>query len=493
MSADAVAAELKLLLQLLPPEKPAPKARDRSGSYDDEDPDDDDEAAKVVEGATAVNPSEGANAGYQSGCDEVAAAEKEAEAEPAAKEVLDKSSWSPLRTKPPSKAPPSAPAAAPLNWTLRAVPGGAEAGVVRPKAPPVPRAAVPNSLSTAPAPRRKCAAEALATSTPHSPRSVHEPQMEQLLTQNSRLQEELQSLRDMYAKHTAYTELKCDRLLREKDHECAEWYKLRKLEIKDLRAGVTVMQALFVKKRRRVLQDMASERASFTMKEKDFEAQVKRLTEQCAQEAKKSKELLHSKSSSFDKDLQEAEAQKAELESKAARLEQQLEASRLENIGLKEQSRQKSQELEQVKSRLAEAQKNANIDNRDQQIQTLEAELQTTRRTLKERWKKEVESLRQELMDYVRFIVHILPENWDETEAADKVPPELKEQLSWMAGSKNVSPSKARGGPRGKKGGFLPSTDILARGAIGGQYANPGPVPMLSPRKRGVDGMDMSF
>merc|ERR1712070_386213 len=120
------------------------------------------------------------------------------------------------------------------------------------------------------------------------------------------------------------------------------------------------------------------------------------------------------------------------------------------------------------------------------------------------RWKKEVEALRQELMDYVRFIVHILPENWAETDAADKVPEELREQLSWMPASKNATPITSpakRGGGRGKSNpttpkGFLPPTDILAKGvAFGGQYAGLETVPIASPHKHGAEGIlvDGSF
>merc|ERR1711974_310164 len=117
--------------------------------------------------------------------------------------------------------------------------------------------------------------------------------------------------------------------------------------------------------------------------------------------------------------------QKNESETKAWKAEQQHDDALREINRLKEKIRQQSDEIKETQQRLAEVEKNADLDRRDQQIMALEAELQTTRRTMKERWKKEVDQLRQELVDYVRFIVHILPENWAETEAYDKVPPDL--------------------------------------------------------------------
>lgn len=307
----------------------------------------------------------------------------------------------------------------------------------RPKMPPVPHAIPFDPGAKA---RRKCGGfwhEAPVISA--SARGFQDSQMEQLKAQNAHLREELQSLRDMYAKHTAYTELKCDRMMREKDQECTDWYKQRNFQFKDYQAATVVMHALFEKKRRRMAANMELNQEEHSGKEKDLQAQVEHLQDRREKDAKSSKELLDASISNHEAELVDARRHQAETESKASRLADQLEDSRKENDRLKETNRQNNKELEELKKRLAEVEKTADIDRRDEQIGALEAELQTTRRTLKERWKREVESLRQELMDYVRFIVHILPDNWSETEAADKVPPELKDQLSRMSRSEDVS------------------------------------------------------
>lgn len=335
----------------------------------------------------------------------------------------------------------------------------------RVKTPP----AVPSLIGANP--RRGSAGQALLSARTIG-RTPHDSQLEQLKSQNAHLRDELQSLRDMYAKHTAYTELKCEKQLREKDQECVEWYKERQLDIQDMRAGVVVMHTLYQKKQQRLQAAMYSDKTQQAIKDGDLHGQVERLFQQREQDAARYQEELAAKTTAFEAEMATMRAQKAEVEDKAASLADQVAEARREIDRQKEQNRVKSQQLQEAKDKLVEAEKRADIDNRDGQIQSLEAELKATKKTMKEGWKKDVESLRRELMDYVRFIVHILPDNWCETEAADKVPQELKDQLLWMSGPKSASPAKGSGSSRGRK--FLPpTTDILAKGAVGcsGQYA----------------------
>jgi hypothetical protein len=303
----------------------------------------------------------------------------------------------------------------------------------------------------------------------------------------------------MYAKHTAYTELKCDKQLREKDQECTEWYKERKQEIQQMRSTVAVMKALFEKKRRRILTQMEAQQKEVAAVELDLRARIQQMEDQHGQEIVTLQGLIDTSASTHDSELAVAHRARLDVEGKVTRLEDQLEELRRENDRLKETNRQKTQEAQDARDRLAEVEKNANIDSRDEQIAALESELQTSRRSMKDRWKKEVESLRQELMDYVRFIVHILPDNWIETEAKNKVPPELRDQLLRMAGSNfPCSPGSPWGESRAKSGqsprsrSFLPSTNMLMKGAaLGGQDAHPGGAPW--PQKRNANGLDATF
>lgn len=321
-------------------------------------------------------------------------------------------------------------------------------------------------------------------------RQPQDPQLEQLVSQNAQLRDELQSLRDMYAKHTAYTELKCERMLREKDQECVEWYKSRQLDIQRTQAGVIVMHSLFQKRSRRLAAELTKEKCRHEVADADLREQVRKLEQKHQKKTERHEELLAIHTATHNSEMASVQTKKAEVEDEAARLSEQLEDARREIERQKALNSQKTLELQDARDQLIEVEKRADIDRRNTRIEDLEAELKATKTRMKEGWKKEVESLRQELMDYVRFIVHILPENWCETEAANKVPPDLKEQLTCMTGPKRVSPVKSgfRSSARGRSGqGFLPPTDMLAKGAAGSwQHANSGSLPTPSPRKRGV-------
>lgn len=398
----------------------------------------------------------------------------------------DQPGSSPRVSSPLPPAESSAPGA-----TARAVPAPKQWSVLsspRPKAPQLaPSLAVANG-------RRGWKSE--APSETRSSVRHHDSHVENLQAQNAHLREELQSLRDMYATHTAYTELKCDRMIREKDQECAEWYKARKIEIKQMQATVSIMQGLFEKRKRRILAQMETDQQAYAGQEGRLQAQVAQLEEELRTVAQRFETEQAKRDAEHKLETRESQRERAEMDGKTTRLEQQVEEARREIDSLKEFSSKKTKELSEARDRLAEVEKNADIDRRDEQIANLEAELQATKRTMKDRWKKEVESLRQELMDYVRFIVHILPDNWIETDAFEKVPPELKDQLAWMANSKSKGKggprSKVPGSPAGKLGGFLPPTDALMKGAASSvQNARPGTEP--SPRRRRPGGLDMTF
>merc|ERR1719460_3067588 len=231
-----------------------------------------------------------------------------------------------------------------------------------------------------------------------------------------------------------------------------------------MQSAVVIMHGLFAMKQRRLMRQREQDHSEHQALKQDFELQVMRLKEERAMEARQYKDQLKASKKDHEEELADVRQQKVDTEAKVQKLTEQLDDARRENDRLKENHRQKCQELDDTRARLQEVEKNAGHDLQDKQIAALEAELQTTRRKLTDKWKKEVDSLRQELMDYVRFIVHILPENWAETEAADKVPADLKDQLSWMAGPKTASPltPQPKRTPRGRNfqaarpGGFLP-------------------------------------
>jgi len=269
-------------------------------------------------------------------------------------------------------------------------------------------------------------------------------------------------------------------LSREKDQECTAWYKTQKEDIAKMKSCVNVMHALFTLKYRRLAGANEEEKHHHEEMDESLHGQVERLKKERLKVVENHQELLASKTSEHTSEMDAMRLALGQVEAKANRSTEQLSDAKREIDHLKDLNRKSSQEATDARDRLIEVEKRAAETQKDGQIEELEAELKATRKSLKEGWKKDVMSLRQELMDYVRFIVHILPENWCETEAAEKVPPDLKEQLVWMAGNKNGSGSPGKA----KRQGFLPPTDLLAKGAFGVQHALHGST--SSPRKRGA-------
>merc|ERR1711959_112592 len=73
-----------------------------------------------------------------------------------------------------------------------------------------------------------------------------------------------------------------------------------------------------------------------------------------------------------------------------------------------------SKTIEQLRQRLLEPQveRADELLKRNAQIEALEAELKRTKKLMHERAHAEADALRRELMEYVKFIVHILPDEW---------------------------------------------------------------------------------
>merc|ERR1712217_327639 len=89
------------------------------------------------------------------------------------------------------------------------------------------------------------------------------------------------------------------------------------------------------------------------------------------------------------------------------------------------------------------------LARRKAEIDSLTEELKRTKRLMQEKANAEAEALRKELMEYVKFIVHILPDGWQahvpvKGGTVDQMPAELRQQLELRghcgdAGEREVS------------------------------------------------------
>lgn len=252
---------------------------------------------------------------------------------------------------------------------------------------------------------------------------------EQLEAQNAVLREELQSLRERYAKHIAITENTCEQLLREKDVDSTKWYKMRKLEIKDMKAGVVIMSALYEKRKLKFQAQMEADQAAFAEREHEFNLRVEKIERERQEESKRMQHEIATMKTEYERKLQDMTRLKNEWETKSHQFEEKLRDAK-EKLERTVQDHDHSKaELAKVRAELAESIRNLESDKRDVQIQALQEEVKETKRAMRDRWRRDVENLRRELMDYVAFIVHILPDNWAESELGQKAPPELRERL----------------------------------------------------------------
>lgn len=249
-----------------------------------------------------------------------------------------------------------------------------------------------------------------------------------------RLEDELQSLREAYSRKIASTELRCEQLLRDKDDTASEWYKEKKYDIAKLTAGVTVMQALFEKKRRRIQGQMQEDKTEFERQKALFEADVERLRSEHTQALTKCADVLKEKCDHHEAKHARLNEVNSDLQRSAERLEDQLSQSRTQAKRSDEDCEKQRREIEELRRRLVESERTEELARRKVEIESLTEELKRTKRLMQEKANAEAEALRKELMEYVKFIVHILPDGWQahvptKGGSEDQMPMELRQRL----------------------------------------------------------------
>lgn len=245
-----------------------------------------------------------------------------------------------------------------------------------------------------------------------------------------RLEEELQDLREAYARKIANVELKCERLLREKDDASSAWYKERKQEILKMQAAVTIMKALFDKKRDQFAAEMKADKAEFERQQEAFRAETTRMKSEHADALFRFTKEIKEKSDVYELQIRDLTKEKNEREETNKRLEEQLSQARAANAKLTEANEALRRETETLRRRLIENECTEELARKNSQIEALEQELKKTRKMMLDKRHAEAEALRKELMDYVAFIVRILPDDWRSFEG---LPKEVKERLKWPA------------------------------------------------------------
>lgn len=253
-------------------------------------------------------------------------------------------------------------------------------------------------------------------------------------TENRRLKEELASLKDVYARQMARNEEKFERCLREKDQECRDWYKSKKIEIQKMQATTVLMWHMFKKKREKFQVQLDEKARELEERRLFFEKELVRIDEERKAEVERLQREIQDDRKKYEKKIKELQEENTRKDSEIAQLNGRLSERDAEISRLKRDREQILQELAETHRRLLEVEQSEELMKRSAQIEALEAELRRTKRMMEEKARNEADALRKELMEYVKFIVHILPEDWRNS----KIVPPGMENLSTDSLSANI-------------------------------------------------------
>jgi chromosome segregation ATPase len=233
-----------------------------------------------------------------------------------------------------------------------------------------------------------------------------------LKLENSRLRDELDSLKAMYARRISHDERIFEEQIRLKDEECERWFRAKKTDIKKMQSALVIMRSLFERKRRKFAEDMQAQSEKFDAQKATWIEDIRKLKAETEAEKAACRKELQEKTVEWQKKIQTANDDNKELQLRVRSLEESLADKKVECEKLRKEASELSRTMEQLKARLLEVERADELLKRNSQIEALEAELKRTKKMMHERAHAEADALRRELMEYVKFIVHILPEEW---------------------------------------------------------------------------------
>lgn len=142
--------------------------------------------------------------------------------------------------------------------------------------------------------------------------------------ENSRLREELDSLKAMFARRISTDETRFEEQIRIKDEECQRWFKSKKHDISKMQSALVIMRSLFERKRRKFAEDMQAQSDMFDAQKAEWLENIRKLkAETEAEKAAASKEL-EVKTAEFQEKIKQAKQVNNELDARVKLLEEAL-------------------------------------------------------------------------------------------------------------------------------------------------------------------------
>ncbi|CAE7612437.1 kidins220 [Symbiodinium natans] len=252
------------------------------------------------------------------------------------------------------------------------------------------------------------------------------------------LELELQSLREAYARKIADTELQCEKQIEAAEADRNEWFKRKKVEIAKIRAGVIVMQALFERRKRKFISQMEQEREQTARQRKEMDEKMAAIEKKLADTTEEYESRIAEMQVAHEKKVAEMDKLQRTTEEQALRSERHLKIAEGEITRLQEIEKGLRFEIEDMKVRLQVAERAEDLKRAREKAEFLEDELRRLRKRMADRKHAEAEALRKELMEYVKFIVRILPDEW-----RARVKPEILQRLAAKVGPEEDSTMEA--------------------------------------------------
>merc|ERR1719387_1475780 len=236
--------------------------------------------------------------------------------------------------------------------------------------------------------------------------------LRRLRSENRRLCEELGSLKEVYSRQMATNECKFEQRLKDKEEECMNWYKDRRHDIKKMQNAFVIMKTLFDRKQEKSAAQLLEHQKEFEAQKEAWNEHVVSMGQRLDIERMSSMDKNAAQAVEYEKRLHDSQLQMDELRADIRKLQGNLADKQREAEDMKQEKLEQMRAIEEVKKRLVEAEKADELTKKNAQIEALEAELKRTKRMMTERAASEADALRRELMEYVKFIVHLLPEEW---------------------------------------------------------------------------------
>lgn len=258
-------------------------------------------------------------------------------------------------------------------------------------------------------------------------------ELQSMAARAKRLEQELSDLREAYARKIANTELRCEEQMREKDEEMRKWYREQRADIDKTKACVVIMHAIFSRLLKKCTDRKNSDKDEFDRHKTHLQSEQERLKQEHGNAMNEMRQKLKEQADTYDREMSHLQGQKFSLEETVAKLEERLSTEKALTSKLTETNNKLRLDCDTLSKKLAENEKVEELARKQAHIDSLEEEMRRTREMLEKKAKGEAEALRKELMDYVRFIVRILPDDLRHhvaDGAVETLPQELKDKLN---------------------------------------------------------------